>query len=124
MPAGNRVLQAENIGAQNGGNGHQEGVAHGKFAVKAHKAAGCNGGAGAGNSRAGCDGLRQTHYQYILNAGGPLTLVALAHPVAGKQQASGYQQGTAHEIHVIRQALHQILDREHYKQRQGSHNNQ
>ena len=31
--------------------------------------------------------------------------MSLANPVTGKQQAAGYQQGTAHKIHVLMECI-------------------
>ena len=118
------VFQAQDVGAQDGGNGKQEGKAHGELALKAHKAAGGDGGAGPGDAGAGGDGLGNAHDQHIDQRGAALRLAAMADPVTGKEQAAGDQQRAGHEIHVVAQAFHQILHRQHQKQRQRAHDDE
>jgi len=83
------ILQAEDIGPQDGGDGQQEGKPHGKFPLKAHKAPGGDGGAGTGDAGTGGDGLPNAHQQHIHQRGVLLRLAAFTDPVAGKEQQSG-----------------------------------
>ena len=55
------VLQAQDIGAEDGGEAQEEGVADGEGAVEAPHEAGCDGGAGAGEAGDGGDGLAHAH---------------------------------------------------------------
>ena len=118
------ILQAEDIGPQDGGDGQQEGKPHGKFPLKAHKAPGGDGGAGTGDAGTGGDGLPNAHQQHIHQRGVFLRFAALADPVAGKEQQSGKHQGACHEVEIITQALHQIFHRQHRKEGQRAHDDQ
>ena len=122
--AGEGILQTEDISAQHGGDGQQEGEAHGKPPLEAHEAAGGDGHTGAGNAGDRGDSLTDAHHQHIQHRGAAGILAALAGPVAEKQQEAGDDQGGADEYHTVLQALHRVLDRQDGKQGQRTQNDQ
>ena len=68
--------------------------------------------------------MGNAHQQHIQQLGAPLRLAAFFYPVAGEQQKARHDQSPRHEIDIAGQALHQILHRQHQKQRQRAHDNQ
>jgi len=122
--AGEGILQTEDVGTQHGGDGQQEGKAHGKPPLEAHEAAGGDGHAGAGDAGDRGDSLTDAHHQHIQHRGAAGILASLTGPVAEKQQEAGDDQGGADEYHTVLQALHRVLDGQDGKQGQRTQNDQ
>ena len=123
-PRLDRVDQLQQGGAEDGRQAHQEGEPDGKGAVIAPQHPRRDGDAGPGDAGQGAQRLGAAHQKGVQHSGSPLRFPPPSHPVGEKQDEAGGQQGERDKGHVGHGPLHKILDRQHHKQGQGSHNDE